>query len=91
MLKFPILEQGIPLCSDHNESALNPHVLSTWVPEKVAGPTTKRLIYLESQVNTYFFIFSISFRLTRLFLLYFLILNLCTCQRSGAARSDQGT
>ena len=50
ILKFPVIEQGIPLCIDHNESAFNPHVLSTWVPEKIGGPTTKRLIYLESQV-----------------------------------------
>lgn len=50
ILKFPVLEQGIELCLDHNESTLNPHVLSTWVPEKIGGPTTKRLIYLESQV-----------------------------------------
>lgn len=50
ILKFPTLEQGIDLCVDHNESSLNPHVLSTWVPEKIGGSTTKRLIYLESQV-----------------------------------------
>ena len=50
ILKFPALEQGVELCVDHNESSLNPHVLSTWVPEKIGGPTTKRLIYLESQV-----------------------------------------
>lgn len=54
ILKFPVLKQGIDLCIDHNESALNPHVLSTWVPEKIGGPTTKRLIYLESQVRIEF-------------------------------------
>ena len=51
LLRYPTLEHDIPLCMDHNESALNPHVLSTWVPEKIGGPTNKRLIYLESQVS----------------------------------------